>query len=102
MVLLTWLSEDAARRGAAARYHDPWWPESARSSSPIRSPAATTALACSLPGDRVSRSIGPDTEMAASTLPPVPRTGAETEATPSSRSAALADQPRRRTPAKVV
>src|ERR1700759_5876153 len=73
-----------------ARLHDPWWPESARRSSPIRSPACTTALACSLPGDRVSRSIGPDTEIAASTLPPVPRTGAGTEDTPSSRSAALA------------
>ena len=40
--------------------------------------------------------------MAASTLPPAPRTGAETEATPGSRSAALAAQPRRRTPASVV
>ena len=82
--------------GAASR-----WPDSARSSSPIRSPAATTAAACSRPGERVSRSIGPDTEMAASTLPPWPRTGAETEATPASRSAALAAQPRRRTPARV-
>ena len=43
--------------------------------------------------------------MAASTLPPAPRTGArDTEATPGSRSrsAALAAQPRRRTPASVV
>ena len=40
--------------------------------------------------------------MAAITLPPAPRTGAETEATPGSRSAALAAQPRRRTPASVV
>ncbi len=35
-------------------------------------------------------------------MPPAPRTGAETEATPGSRSAALAAQPRRRTPASVV
>ena len=80
----------------------PWWPESARSSSPIFSPAATTAAACSRPGDRVSRSIGPETETAASTCRPRARTGAETEATPGSRSAALAAQPRRRTPASVV
>ena len=47
--------------------------DSARRSSPIRSPAETTAPACRRPGERVSRSIGPDTEMAASTLPPDPR-----------------------------
>jgi hypothetical protein len=48
----------------------------------MRSPAVTTALACSRPGDRVSRSMGPDTDTAAMILPPWPRTGAETEATP--------------------
>lgn len=46
--------------------------------------------------------MGPDTEIAARTLPPVPRTGADTEATPASRSAALAAQPRRRTAASVA
>ena len=40
--------------------------------------------------------------MAASTLPPAPRTGADTEATPGSRSAALAAQPRLRTLASVA
>ena len=68
----------------------------------ILSLAATTAAACSLPGDRVSRSIGPDTDAAAITLPPCPRTGADTEATPGSRSATLAAQPRRRTWARAV
>ena len=48
----------------------------------MRSPAVTTALACSRPGERVSRSIGPDTDTAAMTLPPWPRTGAETDADP--------------------
>src|SRR5216683_859494 len=43
----------------------------------ILSPAATTATACSLPGERVSRSIGPDTDAAAITFPPCPRTGAD-------------------------
>ena len=92
-----------SRRCLAAAGMPP--PASARSRSLIFSPAATTAAACSRPGDRVSRSIGPDTEMAASTRarPPLrPRTGAETDATPASRSAALAAQPRRRTPASVV
>ena len=54
------------------------------------SPAATTAAAWSRPGERVSRSIGPDTDAAAITFPPCPRTGADTEATPGSRSATLA------------
>src|SRR5499427_9778553 len=68
----------------------------------ILSPAATTATACSLPGERVSRSIGPDTDAAAITFPPCPRTGADTDATPGSRSATLAAQPRRRTWASAV
>src|SRR5215475_7668585 len=61
-----------------------------QSSALIFSPAETTAAECSLPGDRVRRSIGPETEMAAMILPPWPRTGADTDATPAS-------QPRRRT-----
>src|SRR6478735_10002806 len=75
---------------------------SARSSLLILSPAATTAAACIRPGDLVRRSIGPDTETAARIRPPGPRTGADTEATPGSRSAAVAAQPRRRTWASVV
>jgi len=43
------------------------------------------------------RSIGPDTDTAATTLPPASRTGAETLATPDSRSATLCAHPRRRT-----
>ena len=39
---------------------------------------------------------------AATTLPDGPRTGAETDATPASRSATLCAQPRRRTPASTV
>src|ERR1700748_1400793 len=66
---------------------------SARSSLLIFSPAATTAAACIRPGDLVRRSIGPDTETAASTRPPGPRTGADTDATPGSRSAAVPAHP---------
>src|SRR6185437_11914963 len=73
-----------------------------RSAAVIRSPAVTTALACSRPGDRVSRSIGPDTDTAAMIFPPGPRTGADTEATPASRSATLAAQPRLRTWARAA
>src|SRR5271165_5791054 len=69
---------------------------SARSSVLILSPAATTAAACIRPGDLVRRSIGPDTETAARTRPPGPRTGADTDATPGSRSAAVAAQPGQR------
>ena len=68
----------------------------------ILSPAATTAAACIRPGDLVRRSIGPDTETAASIRPAGPRTGADTDATPGSRSAAVAAQPRLRTWASVV
>src|SRR4051794_14450851 len=64
--------------------------------------AAMTAGAWIRPGVRDSRSIGPLTLTAATTLPPGPRTGAETEATPASRSATLWAQPRRRTPARIV
>ncbi len=47
------------------------------------------------------RSIGPDTDTAAITAPRPSRTGAETLATPGSRSAALCAQPRLRTSASV-
>jgi hypothetical protein len=49
------------------------------------------------PGWRESRSIGPEIDTAAMTRPDGPRTGAETEATPGSRSPTLCAQPRRRT-----
>src|SRR5262245_65529677 len=69
----------AARAGNALR----------RRVAVIFSPAATTAAACSLPGERVRRSMGPETETAAMILP-CPRTGADTDATPASRPAPLA------------
>src|SRR2546421_1172598 len=75
---------------------------SARSRWLILSPAASTAGACRRPGDLVRRSIGPDTETAARTRPPGPRTGADTDATPGSRSAAVEAQPRLRTRARVA
>ena len=53
------------------------------------------------PGLRPIRSIGPDTDTAAITAPRPSRTGAETLATPGSRSAALCAQPRLRTSASV-
>lgn len=46
--------------------------------------------------------MGPLIETAATTRPPAPRTGADTEATPASRSATLCAQPRRRTPDRAV
>src|SRR5438132_5358934 len=58
--------------------------------------AATTALAYRRPGARVVRSIGPDTDTAATTRP-VSNTGALTEATPRSRSSTLSAHPLRRT-----
>ena len=63
---------------------------------------ATTVAACRRPGWRETRSIAPEMETAATTRPEGPRTGAETEATPNSRSLTLWAQPRRRTPDKVV
>lgn len=48
------------------------------------------------------RSIGPETDTAAMTLPEGPRTGAETEATPASRSPTDWAQPRRRTAESMV
>ena len=48
------------------------------------------------------RSMGPEIEIAATTLPPGPRTGAETEATPGSRSPTDWAQPRRRTAESMV
>ena len=56
-------------------------------SSVSRVAAETTASACSRPGWRESRSRGPEIETAAMTRPLGPRTGADTEATPGSRSA---------------
>ncbi len=66
-----------------------------------RCPARTTAIACRSPGRRPSRSIGPLTLIAAITRPVRSRIGADTLATPASRSATLCDQPRRRTSARV-
>jgi hypothetical protein len=60
--------------------------------------AATTAVPRRRPGVRVNLSIGPDTEIAAMTAPSASRTGADTEATPASRSPTLAAHPRLRTP----
>ena len=55
------------------------------------------------PLDRPGYRDGGEHPPARAARPPArPRTGAETEATPASRSAALAAQPRRRTPASVV
>ena len=69
-----------------------------RSDSESRSAAASTAGACIRPGCRESRSSGPETETAARILPPGERTGADTEATPCSRSPTDCAQPRRRIP----
>ena len=82
----------------------PWSPgeEMGASARDRAAPAARTAWACSLPGVRVSRSIGPETEMAATTVPSAEWTGADTEATPGSRSATLCAQPRLRTPASAA
>ena len=63
---------------------------------------ATTVAACRRPGWRESRSIGPEIDTAATTRPDGPRTGAETEATPGSRSPTLCAQPRRRTAERAV
>ena len=51
------------------------------------------------PGERPSRSIGPEIETAATTRRPRPKTGADTEATPASRWPTDWAQPRRRTSA---
>ena len=56
--------------------------------------------ATGLTGDALDRA--PEMETAATTRPDGPRTGADTEATPNSRSLTLWAQPRRRTPDKVV
>ena len=61
------------------------------------SAASTRSPAHRAPGRRPIRSTGPDTETAAITSPAGERTGAETEATPASRSATDCAQPRRRT-----
>src|SRR5215213_4263886 len=73
-----------------------------RSDSESRSAAASTAGACIRPGWRDSRSSGPDTDTAAMTLPLGERTGAETDATPCSRSPMDWAQPRRRMPASAA
>ena len=54
------------------------------------------------PGCRDSRSSGPETDTAATTLPEGERTPAETDATPSSRSPMLWAHPRRRTAASAA
>ena len=56
------------------------------STSDRRRAAAMTTWPWTRPGWRPIRSMGPEIEMAATTLPPGARTGAETEATPGSRS----------------
>src|SRR5690606_29966517 len=68
-----------------------------RRASANRSAAAITAGACNLPGCRDSRSIGPETDTEATTLPDGERIAPDTEATPGSRSPTLWAQPRRRT-----
>ena len=73
-----------------------------RSDPESRSAAASTAGACMRPGWRVSRSSGPETDTAAMILPEGERTGADTEATPASRSPTDWAQPRRRMPASAV
>src|SRR3954462_15992954 len=60
-------------------------------------PAPTTWAACSRPGCRVNRSRGPETDTAATTVPSAANTGADTDATPVSRSATLSAQPQRGT-----
>ena len=69
-----------------------------RSDSESRSAAATTAGACMRPGWRERRSSGPLTDTAATILPLGERTGADTDATPCSRSPTDCAQPRRRMP----
>ena len=54
--------------------------------------ASTTASPYRSPGDRVVRSNGPDTLTAARICPDRSRTGADTDATPASRSSTLATQ----------
>jgi hypothetical protein len=72
-----------------------------RSTSVSLSAAASTAGACIRPGCLVRRSMGPDTDTAATTLPVCDRTGADTDATPGSRSPTDCAQPRRRTTASI-
>ena len=64
-------------------------------------PAAVTSAACSRPGCLPIRSSGPDTLTAPSSAPSGPSTGADTDATPCSRSATECAHPRRRTSARV-
>ena len=61
------------------------------------SAAASRSAAHRTPGRRPIRSTGPDTDTAATTVPAASRTGADTLATPASRSATLCAHPRRRT-----
>src|SRR3954464_3548081 len=56
-------------------------------------PAPTTWAACSRPGWRVNRSRGPETDTAATTVPSAANTGADTDATPPSRSATRPPRP---------
>ena len=61
----------------------------------IRAAASTTWAPKRSPGRRVSRSTGPLTLTAATTVASPARTGALTDATPASRSSTLATQPAR-------
>lgn len=81
-----------SERVVASRCHS----EERRKDSANRSAAARTAGACMRPGCLVSLSKGPETETAATTLPDGERTGAETDATPVSRSPTDCAHPRRR------
>ena len=103
-------TERLAAEVAAAERPEPdlvIWPENAsdqdpRSEPESRSAAASTAGACMRPGWRVNRSSGPDTDTAAMILPEGERTGADTEATPASRSPTDWAHPRRRMPESAV
>ena len=72
-----------------------------RAAREIAAAASRTAPMISGLGRRPSRSTGPEIETAPSTAPAPSRTGADSEATPGSRSATLCAQPRRRTSSSV-
>ena len=69
-------------RGRRGRCYSP----ERRRTSVRRLAAATTEPACRRPGWRLRRSTGPEIDTAATMRPDGPRTGAETDATPTSRS----------------
>lgn len=92
-----------APRPALAAASGARWPQFAAAMAHSRGgrPAATSR-GVEVSGWRDSRSIGPDTDTAAMTLPDGERTGADTDATPGLRSATDCDQPRRRTVARAT